>query len=65
MDTSETLPGDQLVVPSARHVSAKARSFVDHAARALATLGVIRALPARRDHRAARSHRAALLGSRP
>ena len=37
----------QLVVPSARHLSAKARSFVDHAARALATLGVIRAMPAR------------------
>jgi DNA-binding transcriptional LysR family regulator len=36
----------QLVVPSARHLSAKARGFVDHAARALATLGVIRA-PAR------------------
>ncbi|HEY0480179.1 MAG TPA: LysR family transcriptional regulator [Kofleriaceae bacterium] len=33
----------QLVVPSARHLSPKARSFVDHAARALATLGVIRA----------------------
>jgi len=33
----------QLVVPSARHLSAKARSFLDHAARALATLGVIRA----------------------
>jgi DNA-binding transcriptional LysR family regulator len=32
----------QLVVPSARHLSAKARSFVDHAARALATLKVIR-----------------------
>jgi len=32
----------QLVVPSARHMSAKARSFVDHAARALATLTVIR-----------------------
>jgi hypothetical protein len=31
----------QLVVPSARHLSPKARSFVDHAARALATLGVI------------------------
>jgi DNA-binding transcriptional LysR family regulator len=37
----------QLVVPSARHLSAKARGFVDHAARALATLGVIRAAPAR------------------
>jgi DNA-binding transcriptional LysR family regulator len=36
----------QLVVPSARHLSAKARGFVDHAARALATLAVIRA-PAR------------------
>jgi DNA-binding transcriptional LysR family regulator len=36
----------QLVVPSARHLSAKARGFVDHAARALATLGVIRAAPA-------------------
>jgi DNA-binding transcriptional LysR family regulator len=35
----------QLVVPSARHLSPKTRSFVDHAARALATLGVIR--PAR------------------
>ncbi len=33
----------QLVVPSARHLSPKARSFLDHAARALATLGVIRA----------------------
>jgi DNA-binding transcriptional LysR family regulator len=33
----------QLVVPSARHLAAKSRSFVDHAARALATLGVIRA----------------------
>lgn len=33
----------QLVVPSARHLSPKARSFVDHAARALATLGVIHA----------------------
>jgi DNA-binding transcriptional LysR family regulator len=32
----------QLVVPSARHMSAKARSFVDHAARALATLPVLR-----------------------
>ncbi len=32
----------QIVVPSARHMSAKARSFVDHAARALATLAVIR-----------------------
>jgi DNA-binding transcriptional LysR family regulator len=32
----------QLVVPSARHLSAKARSFVDHAARALAALKVIR-----------------------
>jgi len=32
----------QLVVPSAQHLSAKARSFLDHAARALATLGVIR-----------------------
>lgn len=30
----------QLVVPSARHLSPKARSFVDHAARALATLGI-------------------------
>ncbi|HEX7835899.1 MAG TPA: hypothetical protein VF469_00470 [Kofleriaceae bacterium] len=38
-------------MPSAWHLSAKARSFVDHAARALATLGVIRALPARSDHR--------------
>jgi DNA-binding transcriptional LysR family regulator len=36
----------QLVVPSARHLSAKARGFVDHAARALATLGVIHAAPA-------------------
>jgi DNA-binding transcriptional LysR family regulator len=35
----------QLVVPSARHLSPKARSFVDHAARALATLGVIRPAP--------------------
>lgn len=33
----------QLVVPSARHLSAKARSFVDHAARALARLPVIHA----------------------
>jgi DNA-binding transcriptional LysR family regulator len=33
----------QLVVPSARHLSPKTRSFVDHAARALATLAVIRA----------------------
>jgi len=33
----------QLVVPSARHLSPKARSFIDHAARALATLGVIHA----------------------
>jgi DNA-binding transcriptional LysR family regulator len=33
----------QLVVPSARHISPKARGFVEHAARALATLGVIRA----------------------
>jgi DNA-binding transcriptional LysR family regulator len=32
----------QLIVPSARHLAAKSRSFVDHAARALATLGVIR-----------------------
>ena len=32
----------QLVVPSAQHLSPKARSFVDHAARALATLAVIR-----------------------
>jgi DNA-binding transcriptional LysR family regulator len=32
----------QLVVPSARHLSPKARSFIDHAARALATLPVIR-----------------------
>jgi DNA-binding transcriptional LysR family regulator len=32
----------QLVVPSARHLSAKARSFLDHAARWLATLAVIR-----------------------
>lgn len=31
----------QLVVASARHLSPKIRSFVDHAARALATLGVI------------------------
>lgn len=35
----------QIVVPSARHLSAKTRSFVDHAARALATLGVIHAGP--------------------
>jgi DNA-binding transcriptional LysR family regulator len=33
----------QLVVPSARHLSSKARSFVEHAARALAMLDVIRA----------------------
>jgi len=32
----------QLVVPSARHLSPKARAFLDHAARSLATLGVIR-----------------------
>jgi DNA-binding transcriptional LysR family regulator len=32
----------QLVVPSARHLSAKARSFVEHAARALSTLRVLR-----------------------
>jgi DNA-binding transcriptional LysR family regulator len=32
----------QLVVPSARHLSPKARSFIDHAARALTTLPVIR-----------------------
>jgi DNA-binding transcriptional LysR family regulator len=32
----------QLVVPSALHLSPKVRSFVDHAARALTTLGVIR-----------------------
>lgn len=32
----------QLVVPSARHLSARARSFVDHAARALAALPVLR-----------------------
>ncbi|HMG23970.1 MAG TPA: LysR family transcriptional regulator [Kofleriaceae bacterium] len=38
----------QLVVPSARHLAPKARSFVDHAARALETLGVIRAMPAAR-----------------
>jgi DNA-binding transcriptional LysR family regulator len=31
-----------LVVPSARHLSPKARGFVDHAARSLATLAVIR-----------------------
>jgi DNA-binding transcriptional LysR family regulator len=31
-----------LVVPSARHLSPKARSFVDHAARSLGTLAVIR-----------------------
>jgi DNA-binding transcriptional LysR family regulator len=31
----------QLVVPSARHLSAKARSFLDHAARALAALPVL------------------------
>ncbi|HSR96390.1 MAG TPA: LysR family transcriptional regulator [Kofleriaceae bacterium] len=31
-----------LVVPSARHLSSKARSFVDHAARSLATLAVLR-----------------------
>jgi DNA-binding transcriptional LysR family regulator len=37
----------QLVVPSARHLSPKARSFIDHAARALATLGVIRTAPGR------------------
>jgi DNA-binding transcriptional LysR family regulator len=32
----------QIVVPSSRHLPAKARSFIDHAARALTTLGVIR-----------------------
>jgi DNA-binding transcriptional LysR family regulator len=32
----------QLVVPSARHLSPKARSFVDHASRALSALGVLR-----------------------
>lgn len=32
----------QLVVPSARHLAAKTRSFIDHAARALAALPVIR-----------------------
>jgi DNA-binding transcriptional LysR family regulator len=32
----------QLVVPSARHLAPKVRSFVDHAARALATLAVLR-----------------------
>lgn len=32
----------QLVVPSARHLAAKTRSFVDHAARALAALDVLR-----------------------
>jgi DNA-binding transcriptional LysR family regulator len=32
----------QLVVPSTQHLSPKARSFVDHAARSLATLGIIR-----------------------
>jgi DNA-binding transcriptional LysR family regulator len=31
-----------LVVPSARHLAAKTRAFLDHAARALSTLGVIR-----------------------
>ena len=36
----------QLVVPSARHLAAKSRSFVDHAARALAALSVIRPAPA-------------------
>jgi DNA-binding transcriptional LysR family regulator len=35
----------QLVVPSAQHLSAKARGFLDHAARSLATLGVIRPEP--------------------
>lgn len=33
----------QLVVPSARHLAPKVRSFVDHAARALAALDVLRA----------------------
>jgi DNA-binding transcriptional LysR family regulator len=33
----------QLVVPSARHLSPNARGFIDHAARALAALPVIRA----------------------
>ena len=32
----------QLVVPSSRHLSPKARAFVDHASRALLALGVIR-----------------------
>ena len=37
----------QLVVPSARHLATKSRTFVDHAARALATLGVIRSAASR------------------
>lgn len=37
----------QLVVPSARHLASKTRSFVDHAARALATLSVIRGASSR------------------
>jgi len=32
----------QLVVPSARHQPAKVRSFLDHAARALAARSVLR-----------------------
>jgi DNA-binding transcriptional LysR family regulator len=43
----------QLVVPSARHLSPKARSFVDHAARALTTLGVIRGAAPVDPHRGA------------
>jgi DNA-binding transcriptional LysR family regulator len=37
----------QLVVPSARHLPPRTRSFLEHAARALATLAVIHAAPAR------------------
>ncbi|HEY0986603.1 MAG TPA: LysR family transcriptional regulator [Kofleriaceae bacterium] len=34
-----------IVVPSARHLSSKTRSFIDHAARGLATLAVLRGSP--------------------
>ena len=35
----------QLVLPSARHLPAKTRAFVDHAARALGALRVLHAAP--------------------
>ncbi len=35
----------QLVVPSARHLATKTRAFLDHAARSLATLAVLRGSP--------------------